>query len=483
VNGDDVDLREVAAALRASWWLPAVGALIGSLAGLLYSLTQTPLYTANTQLWVSTNDSVTSAEAFQGSLFAQDRINSYATLLSGEETLLRVSDRLQVDPSDLSSSIDATVVTGTVFLNVQVTDPSPQRAKDVAEAIGAEFPGLVQDLETPVGGESSPVKITVTDNPELPAAPTSPQTTRNTALGAVLGALVGAALAILRRRLDRSVRDPDSVPELAGAAVIGTVFRDSALVERHVVTQGESRAAEDYRQLRANLQFLDVDRPPKVIMVSSAVPAEGKTTLVVNLGLALADAGQRVTVVEADLRRPKVTRYLGMISGVGVTNVLAGTAELGEVVQAHGAGKLSVIASGPTPPNPGELLASSQMRALIDTLRAENDFVLVDSPPLLPVADAAGLAPLVDGVLLSVHYGRTTKEQLRQAAVTLERVGARLLGVVLNIVPPRTELGMTYGYGYSYGAEPSPPVRRRRRHGAAQQPPSPRAAGVDQEAS
>jgi receptor protein-tyrosine kinase len=484
VDGDDVELREVAAALRAAWWLPVVGALMGAAAGLLYSLAQTPLYATSTQLWVSTDDTGTTAEAFQGSLFAQDRINSYAVLLGGDQTRALVSDRLGIAPSELSSGIEATVVTGTVFLDVRVTDPSAERAQQVAEAIGAEFPALVEELETPIDGGASPVKITVTDAPELPAAPSSPETMRNAALGVVLGTLLGGALAILRRRLDRSVRDPDTVPELTGAAVIGTVLRDPALVEGHVIAQGESRAAEDYRQLRTNLQFLDVDRPPRVIMVSSAVPAEGKTTLVVNLGLALADAGQRVAIAEADLRRPKVTRYLGMIGGVGLTNVLAGTAELGEVTQPHGSGKLSVVASGPTPPNPGELLGSSQMAALLDTLRSQNDFVLVDAPPLLPVADAAGLAPLVDGVLLSVHYGSTTKEELRQAALTLERVGARLLGVVLNIVPPRTELGAAYGYGYSYGAESSPPAGgRRRRHRAAARRAASRSADGAREAS
>jgi receptor protein-tyrosine kinase len=158
-----------------------------------------------------------------------------------------------------------------------------------------------------------------------------------------------------------------------------------------------------------------------------------------------------VTIVEADLRKPKVTRYLGMVGGVGLTNILAGTADLDEVIQRYGSEELSVIAAGPTPPNPGELLASSHMFALLDKLRAENDFVLVDAPPLLPVADSTGLAVFMDGVLLSVRYGSTRKEQLQQAAATLERVGAKTLGVILNIVPPKAELATAYGYGYAYG--------------------------------
>jgi receptor protein-tyrosine kinase len=188
-------------------------------------------------------------------------------------------------------------------------------------------------------------------------------------------------------------------------------------------------------------------------MVSSAVPSEGKTTVVVNLALALVDAGRKVTIIEADLRKPKVSRYLGMVGGVGLTNVLAGTAEVDEVIQTYGPDGLSVIAAGPTPPNPGELLASSHMFTLVDKLRGQNDFVLVDAPPLLPVADSSGLAVMMDGVLLSVRYGSTTKDQLRQAAATLDRVGAKTLGVILNIVPPNAELASAYGYGYSYDAD------------------------------
>ena len=238
---------------------------------------------------------------------------------------------------------------------------------------------------------------------------------------------------------------------------MGVVMRNTALESTKVVDRNRmTRVAEDYRQLRANLQFLDVDEPPKVIMVSSALPAEGKTTAVINLALALAEAGRKVTVVEGDLRRPKVTRYLGMIGGVGLTNVLAGTADITEVTQYYGVDGLAIIAAGPTPPNPSELVASASMAELLGKLRASNDFVLVDSPPILPVSDSTGLAVLVDGVLLSIRYGVTRKDQLQQAASTIQRVGARTLGVILNIVPPKAEIAQALGHGYNYDSEPKP---------------------------
>jgi receptor protein-tyrosine kinase len=450
-----VELRNAVAALRGAWWLALVGLIVGGTGGLVASLTATPLYTSSTQLFVSTRDSASTSEVFQGSQFSQQRVASYARLLTGEELAARVVDRINLSQSAsvLSDQIVATTAPDTVLIDVTVTDSSPQAAQQIAEAVGVEFIDFVSELETPVSGGPSPVQVAVTDRPEVPESPTSPQVRRNVALGLIVGLLAGAGLALLRARLDQSVRDVDEVAVLAGAPVIGTVLRDAALEKSHTIDRSSmNRTAEDYRQLRTNLQFLNVDEPPRVIMVTSAIPSEGKTTVVVNLGLALADAGRKVTIVEADLRKPKVTRYLGIVGGVGLTNILAGTAELDEVVQRYGVGAraLSVIAAGPNPPNPGELLASSQMASLVDRLRGENDYVLVDAPPLLPVADASGLAVIMDGVLLSVRYGSTTKDQLRQAATTLERVGAKTLGVILNIVPPKAELASAYGYGYSY---------------------------------
>ncbi|MEI4281460.1 YveK family protein [Klenkia terrae] len=351
-----MELREVLKALKASWWLVVAGALVGALAALGLSLLQTPLYSSQTQLFVSATDSVTTAEAFQGSQLSQQRVTSYAQLLTGEELASRVVDDLQLDltPSALAGHITATAVTDTVLLNVTVTDPSAVQAQRIAESIGTEFSAMVEELETPSGADAvSPVKVTVTDRSDLPTAPSSPQTLRNVALGLLVGLLLGAAGAIARVRLDRTVKDAEDAAELAGGPVIGVILRDDDLASQHTIERNSlSRTAEGYRQLRTNLQFLNVDEPPKVIMVSSAVPSEGKTTLAVNLALSLAEAGRTVTVIEADLRRPRVTRYLGMVGGVGLTNILTGSAGLEDVIQPYGDGGLSVIAAGPPPPNP-----------------------------------------------------------------------------------------------------------------------------------
>jgi capsular exopolysaccharide synthesis family protein len=185
------------------------------------------------------------------------------------------------------------------------------------------------------------------------------------------------------------------------------------------------------------------------------VPGEGKTTLAVNLAVALAEAGKHATLVDADLRRPRVTRHLGLVAGVGVTTVLTGAAALEEVIQPVGDGGLQVLAAGPRPPNPSELLSSEAMSELLEQLARTRDIVVIDAPPLLPVADTSALAGLVDGVLVCARWGSVDAEELQRSAAILDRLGAKLLGVVMTQVRGRSAVA------YGYGGEPEPAAHRR----------------------
>lgn len=445
-------------ALRSGWWLLLLAALIGVAGGGAMTWTATPLYSSTTKLFVSTSATTDTSSAYTGNLFSQQRVTSYAELLAGVQLAELVVEDLDLplSPAEVAGKVSATAVPETVILSVTVTDTSARRAQDIASSLGRQFAEQVTQLETPEGAAASTVKVTTVQPADHRPAPVSPNLERNLLLGVVLGMLGGFGLSLLRRRLDNTVKGAEDVRRLTGSGVIGTVLEDPRLSSQHVVTELEthSMAAEAYRSIRTNLQFLDVDNPPRVIVVSSAVPGEGKSTLAVNLASVLAQSGSRVTLVEADLRRPRVTRYMGLISGAGLSNVLGGSATLYEVSQPWGDGRLSVLGAGPMPPNPSEMLGSSNMRALLEHLRQTNDFVLIDAPPLLPVTDAAVLTALCDGCLLSVRYGKTRLEELTEATAALARVDGRLLGVVLNRVPAGARGSGGYSYAYSYDADP-----------------------------
>jgi capsular exopolysaccharide synthesis family protein len=228
--------------------------------------------------------------------------------------------------------------------------------------------------------------------------------------------------------------------------------------------------AEAFRVLRTNMQFIDVDHSDRVFVVSSSVPGEGKTTAVTNLAITMALAGQRVALVECDLRRPRVAERLGLDDGVGTTTVLIGQLSLDEALQQHPDTGLTVLTAGRRPPNPSELLQSHAMKELIRELRGRFDVVLLDAPPLLPVTDAALLASQADGLLMVVRHGKTSKDQVRLALQRVEAVDGEVVGVVINMAPAS---GRSYGYGYGYGYgdyEPDLAKRGRRKADGGKRP-------------
>jgi len=470
-----VDLHQTLRVLRSGWWVVVLVTLLGVAAAAGVVLTTTPEYTADTRLFVSTTNSTDDlTAAVQGSVLAQARVASYASYLTDLQLAQAVVDDLDLPMTadELSDEITATVVPDTVILDVTVTDESPERAQAIAESIGTQFNSLIADIETPEGQTTSPIRTAVIAPPELPEAPSTPKTTQDLAVGLLLGLVLGCALVLVRHRMDTRIRTSDQAAEIGRGPGLGVVPQDDQLSEGGpVVHDREAPSAEAFRQLRTSLDFVDVDSPPRTILVSSSLPGEGKTTVAVNLALALAAAGRRVVLVEADLRRPRVTRYLGLVSGAGLTSVLNGSAGLDDVLQPVGDGALQVLAAGPTPPNPGELLASGQMQRVVAELLDRVDVVLLDGPPLLPVSDAGGLAPSTDGVVLCVRYGQTTTQELTTAARTLERVGARTLGTVFTFVPRRVAGDEGLGYTYHYGEDPEerrgPFGRRRGKRAAA----------------
>jgi non-specific protein-tyrosine kinase len=429
--------------------------LFWTLAAIALTAATTRTYEAQVQVFVSLREGSSGAatNAYQGDLFSQQRVKSYARIADAPVVTRAVIARLGLDatPEQMAAKITASVPNQTVLVDIAATDTSPQRAREIADAAATQFARVVGDLERPAAGQRSPVTVTVVRPASLPTAPVSPRTTVNIAIGLLLGLATGLGVAILRDTLDTTVKSSEDLQALTGSSALGVIAYDGQASKNPLVSQLDARAGrgEAFRALRTNLRFVDVDNPPRIVVLTSSVANEGKSTTACNLAIALASTGARVILLEGDLRRPRVADYMGVEGAVGLTDVLIGRADLDSVLQLWGSSKLAVLTSGALPPNPSELLGSAQMGELLAALRDRADMVLVDAPPLLPVTDAAVLSRGCDGALVVVRHGKTTREQVARALGTLESVGARVLGTVLNMVPAGGSGGYGYGYGYT----------------------------------
>lgn len=451
-----MELRDYLRVLRHRWKVIAVCTFVALCFASAFTLTATPQYASSARMFVSTAPSDT-AEAYQGGLFSAQRVTSYADLARSRELAETVIGKLdlRIDPSELEAKVSAEVVPETVILELTVEDQDPSEAQAIAQGYAEGLTDMIRELETPPGKTSSPIKATIVDAASRPQEPVSPQPARNLGLGLILGLLFGMGLAVLRDTLDNSVSSADDLTAVTDAPMLGAIAYDSGTRDQPLVTSLDSHAprAESFRVLRTNIQFVDVDTDDKVFVVSSAVPEEGKTTTSVNLAITLAQAGHRTLLIEGDLRRPRAAEALGMDNAVGVTTVLLGRVPLDEAVQKHSGTDLHVLGSGAVPPNPAELLQSNAMSELLLSVRERYDMVIIDAPPLLPVTDAALLASQSDGAMLVVRHGKTTKDQVANSVDRLAQVDAKLVGVVLNMVPI-SKRRSGYGYGYGYGYSP-----------------------------
>lgn len=454
-NGVAVELKDYWRTIRNRWvWVVAcLGLALAAAAALTWS--STPMYSSTARLFVSTSQSDENS-AYTGNLFATQRVTSYADLVRSRQVAERVVDNLDadLDADVLRGQVTATVVPETVILEITVTDADPELAADLAQAYAEEISDVVTELETPSGKKSAVIKTTIVDDAQVDDTAVSPNPARNLGLAAILGLLLGVGLAVGRELLDTSVTTAADVAETTDAPILGNIFADSAA--KH--SPGEAMAtaspwAEAFRVLRTNMQYVEVDHEQKVFVLTSSVPGEGKSTTAVNLAVTLAQAGERVAMVECDLRRPLIAARLNLDGAVGTTSVLIGKIDAADAMQSYGDTGLDVLTCGPIPPNPSELLQSHAMEKLIDELRSRYDVVLLDAPPLLPVTDAALLATRADGAVVVVRHGKTTRDQLGHAVERLSSVGAKTLGVVINLTPAKKTGG--YGYGYGYGYEPA----------------------------
>jgi capsular exopolysaccharide synthesis family protein len=449
---------------------------LGASLGLLVSLGTPKLYKAESQIFISTpTPSIDIGALQQGSSFAQQRVISYSRVISGPATLVPVIEKLglQMSSSELSDKIAASAPLGTVLINITVTDVSGIRAAAIANAVAVQFGETIQTLELPQFGDSAGVKSTMVRSAEVPGGPSTPNTRLNVLTGLFFGFIIACMIGIVRQIFDSSVKNAN---HLSGRPLLSTIFFDPEAEENPLLTNigNYSIRAESFRHLRTALKFPIDSGNCEVIAVTSAFPGEGKTTTSINLAIAYAQTGLKVALVEADLRRPSFKKYFASDPDhtLGLMDVL-NLIESGKTPKSYEGffqnfgnedDCIEWIGSGSIPTNPAEKLDSVAMNTFLAGLKKEYDIVIVDTPPALPVTDAAVLSAKVDSVLVVARAGVTKQTHVAGVFEILDNLRAKTLGVVLNMVPqhargeeygyaynryePKSKYGYSYGYGY-----------------------------------
>lgn len=444
-----MELGEYVRIVRKHWIVIMLIGLLGLGGAYAYAKSLPATYRATASIIVSSIGGESVGELVQGATYTDNRIESYAQLATSPYVLEPVIAELDLSmtPRTLARMVIASRPVSTYFLEIRVTDGIPQRAAEIANAVSRELARAVAELEGDEAGGQSTVQLTVVATAMPPAFPSGPNTRLYVATGLLVGLALGVLFALARTVVDTRIRSVSDLRRVTDAAVLTSVRHDRKTAKAPLAMRDDPLGdqAEAYRRLRTNLRFLKLAGPSRSIMVTSAIPTEGKSTTVINLAIAMAEGSSRILLIDADLRKPSLARNLGLEGAVGLTTVLIGEATVEDVIQPWG-GSIDVLPAGQIPPNPSELLDSEAMADLLGRLAARYDAILLDAAPLLPVTDSAALSRFVDGALLVVGCQAVHRHDLAEALGLLAAVDARVLGVVLNKVP-RKEAGTTYAYG------------------------------------
>src|SRR6266576_2208456 len=442
--------------IRRWAWLIILCPFVAALVAGVLSFTLPKTYEAKVALLVRPAQPL-SGDPSVAALTADQILRTYASWMTKPPVLQKViSDlNLRTDTSALSRQITVTPEPNTTILDVAVRDGDSKGAMKIANTLVNDFIAQVKDTQQTETSASSKDNFVVVSPAVEPTQPVFPKPLLNIALGLFIGVIVGLGLAFLLDYLDQSVRSDEILRERTGLVPLGHIAYTAAKSERRgelVTLGGDSPVVEAYKALRTNLLFSGVDKEVKTIVITSAGPNEGKSRTAANLAIVLAQAGHPTLLVDADFRRPSQHRIFGRVRNIGLSNLIVqDIPESALFVPDEQVKELVILASGPTPPNPSELLGSAQMNGLLMRFRKHFDYVVIDTPPVNAVTDASVLAANTDAAILVVDTNKATYTGVQHAKQALDRVGAKVLGSVMNKLKAAGGRYYYADYGYGYG--------------------------------
>jgi capsular exopolysaccharide synthesis family protein len=434
--------------------------LVAALAAGIVSFLLPPVYEAHVSLYVRPAQPLSSTDPTVSAITADQVLRTYAALMTQQPILEAVNSKLNLHmrPQDLQNKIKVTPSTNTLILDVAVQDTNPAIARDIANEVVADLIAEVNQIKAQeqISNSRTGDNLVVTAPAVLPDQPVSPRKGLNIAIAFAAGLLVALGIAFLLDYMDQSVKDDDELIGRLGLIPLGHI----ALVPTSKVKQSElvaldpkSPSSEAFKALRTSLLFSTLDQKLKAVVITSAGSGEGKSRTAANLAIALAQAGYKTLLIDADFRRPSLHRMFGQVRNVGITNlVIQDAAESDAIRQVESVPNLWLATSGPIPPNPSELLGSGRMRELMSKLSQHFSYLIIDTPPINAVTDAPILAASANATILVVEQGRTTMPALKHAKGMLDRVGANTIGAVMNKMRASSP-----GYYYGYGNYPESP--------------------------
>jgi len=500
--GTEPSFRAYLQILRHRKWWVVLAATLGLAASLAFSLTAHKQYSATAQLLVQPSIDASGAGGGQALAVTQTVVETELQLVTSAPVQQAVRAQINSAPAVSASEVGQTNV-----MAITATSEVPSQAAVIANAYATAFVQYQQSVEEhslasaeaqlrsqinaltqqlkPFKGNTTSLEASALLNQQAvlkeqlaqmqvsgaidsgnvvlvtpaqtPVSPSSPKPTQDALLGLAAGLVLGLGAAFLRDSFDDKLTSKEAAEHAAGAPVLAMTpmvpawRRQQPLVV--VAAEPMSLAAESYRSLRTSLQFVRQEGKIRSIVVTSPGASEGKTVTLANLGVVFAQAGERVVLVSCDLRRPRIGSFFDLNEEEGLTSVLLGERTLEQVLlPVPGHDRLSLLPAGPIPPNPAELLDGDRARDVFADLRKRFGLVLIDSPPVLPVTDAAILSRYADATLMLAAAGQTRRGDLHRAVEKLDQVGTKILGLVLNKVSRQT--GRSYGYAYGYSYKP-----------------------------